>query len=65
MNRPTICYKLNTPIFYNKGTKYETSCDIFLECYSYSKEAAQRECDKLNVTATDRIYFVSEQEEMY
>lgn len=65
MIKPVVCYKLHEPVIYNKGTKYEKSCDTFLECYSYSKEAAQEKCNELNETATDRVYFVSEQEEFY
>lgn len=65
MMRATICYTLHTPVVYNKGTKYEKSHDTFLECYCANKEMAKIECDKLNKSATDRIYFVSEQEEMY
>lgn len=59
----TICYKLNTPIIYNAGTSYEQQEDTFLECMIYAtKEQAQVTCDKLNLTATDRVYFVDEQE---
>ena len=25
-----ICYKTKNPIFYNKGTAYESSCDTFM-----------------------------------
>lgn len=57
----TICYKLNTPIIYNKGTKWEKSCDTFLERYA-NFQTAQAEVDELNKTATDRVYFVDAQE---
>ena len=57
----TICYKLNTPIIYNKGTKWEKSCDTFLERYANPK-TAQAEVDELNRAATDRVYFVDAQE---
>lgn len=61
-----ICYKLDTPIIYNEGTKWEKSCDTFLECYVRGdKDFAQKKCDELNASATDRIYFLDEQEEMY
>ena len=63
-----ICYKLNEPVYYNKGTKYEKTEDTFLKCYVYgdnAKEVAQAKCDELNATVTDRVYFVSEQREMY
>lgn len=44
-----ICYKTKTPTIYNKGTRYERSCDTFLSYYTYkTKEEAQIECDELN-----------------
>lgn len=55
----TICYKLNTPITFNKGKTYN---DTFLEMYVFNKNEAQKICDELNATATDRVYFVDEQE---
>ena len=62
-----ICYKLHKPLIFNEGTKYEKKEYTFLECYVFgadAKERAQAKCDTLNKTVTDRIYFVSEQEEM-
>lgn len=73
---PVICYKLNTPVVYNKGTKYETSCDTFLLCYAPHDETARNEMvDRLNALEVgeyidkyqhdkkvDGVYFVSYQE---
>lgn len=58
MMTKTICYKLNTPITFNGGISYH---DTFLECY-VNEENAQTKCDELNATATDRIYFIDQQE---
>lgn len=45
----TICYKTKNPVYYNKGTQYETSCDTFLmSMYWTTKERAQEEADRLN-----------------
>jgi hypothetical protein len=63
-----ICYRLHEPVIYNKGTKYEKVHYTFLHCYVSGKNArenAQAECDELNKTATDRVYYVSEQKDMY
>ena len=32
------CYKTKQPIIYNKGTKYEKTCDEFLACYGGTPE---------------------------
>jgi hypothetical protein len=74
----TVCYKLNTPIIYNKGTKHESSCDTFLAYYYRgTREQTQAHVDKLNTEkperlfngelalCEERIYFVNEQDEMY
>lgn len=59
----TICYKLNTPVVYNKGTRFETTEDTFLHCYMRgTREEVQCVVDTLNVDAIDRKYFVDEQE---
>lgn len=76
--RTVICYKQNEPTVYNKGTKWETSEDTFLAYYTYkTKDEAQKEVDEINTNkpeklfngeqakCNERIYFVSEQEEMY
>ena len=55
-----ICYKLKTPIVYNKGTRYEKSCDTFLACYGGSMEAAQRKVDKLNNNIFVKAQFCAE-----
>ena len=73
-----ICYKVKTPIVYNKGTEYETVCDEFLAYYTRkNNEEAQAEVDWLNTTkpeklfngepalCEERTYFLSKQEEMY
>lgn len=72
-----VCYKTNTPIIYNKGTKYESKCDTFLAYYSHkNREEVEKEVERLNTEkpfrlwngqlahCNDRTYFVSEQEEM-
>jgi len=59
----TICYKLNTPVVYNKGTEWETTCDTFLECYiSGTDEEIQKRIEKMNKEVNDRVYFMDEQE---
>lgn len=59
----TICYKLNTPVVYNKGTRFETTEDTFLHCYMRgTHEEVQRVVDTLNTEVNDRVYFVDEQE---
>lgn len=74
----TICYKRNTPIYYNKGTKWEKACDEFLAYYTYKDDAeAQAEAERLTAEkpailpngalapADVAYYFVQKQEEMY
>lgn len=79
MKKTVICYKTVNPIYYNKGTKYETTENTFLAYYTYKTiEEAQEEVDALNATHPERLwtgerldwaeidyFFVSEQEEMY
>lgn len=69
----TICYKTKTPIVYNKGTKWEKSCDTFLLCYCYgTDEEVQAEIDRmtaekpkmLNWANIDHL-FLHKQGEMY
>lgn len=73
----TICYKTKTPVVYNKGTQWESSCDEFLAYYTnYSDERAQAEADRLNTEkpeflptgapahCDERFYFVHKQEAM-
>ena len=73
-----ICYKQHEPTVYNRGTKYEKACDTFLAYYTYKTVAeAQKEVDEINANkpeklfngelakCDERVYFVSEQEEMY
>lgn len=46
----TICYKTKTPVYYNKGTEYEKSCDQFLAYMTWKTiEKAQEEAEKLNI----------------
>ena len=74
----TICYKLNNPIYYNKGTKWEKACDTFLAYYTYKNdEEAQAEAKKLTAEkpavlptgvpapADVAYYFVKKQGKMY
>ena len=79
MKKTVICYKTVNPIYYNKGTKYETTENTFLAYYTYKTiEEAQEEVNTLNATHPERLwtgerldwaeidyFFVSEQEEMY
>ena len=45
----TICYQTKVPTVYNKGTKWEKSCDTFLLCYAYgTDEQVQADIDRLN-----------------
>ena len=74
-----ICYKLKNPMVFNKGTKWENSCDTFLAYYTAKNEAeAQKEVDEINATHPEKLFngekidwneiekfFVSRQEEMY
>mgnify|MGYP004550050979 FL=1 len=58
----TICYKLDTPIIYNKGTKYEKHLDTFLETYiSGTDEEIKAIIHEMNQKAKDRVYFMDEQ----
>lgn len=44
-----MCYKTKEPVYYNKGTKYESSCDTFLSYYASSDdEIAKAEVERLN-----------------
>lgn len=50
MKKTIVCYKTIKPVVYNKGTKYETTCDTFLSYYtSKTIKEAQSDCDKINV----------------
>lgn len=74
-----ICFRTKTPVIYNKGTKYETSCDHFLAYYTYKSVAeAEKEVAEMNAAHPAKLFngdpidwnvvkefFVSEQEEMY
>ena len=74
-----ICYKMKEPVVYNRGTKYESTCDHFLSYYTYkTQEEAQKEVDEINATKPAKLwngekvdwnkvdhFFVSDQEEMY
>lgn len=55
-----ICYKLKTPIVYNKGTRYEKSCNTFLACYGGSMEATQCKVNQLNNDTTAKEEFCAE-----
>ena len=73
-----VCYRTKEPRYWNKGTRYETSCDHFLSHYSHkSPEETQKEVDEINRTHPERVcgckvdwsevkeFYVSDQEEMY
>lgn len=77
--RRVICYHTKTPVFYNKGTKYEKQCSDFLAYYTFgTMEDAKAEAEKLNsekpiknrigeVIDWDKIdyFYADEQGEMY
>lgn len=78
MKKSVICYKTSEPVFYNKGTKYEKSCDTFLAYETYKSLAdAKAEAEEINTTKPEKLwngefaecdkktYFAQEQEEMY
>jgi hypothetical protein len=74
-----ICYETKSPVIYNKGTKYKSSCNQFLSYYTYKSQGeAQKEVDEINRTKPEKLwngqkvnwtevdhFFVSDQEEMY
>lgn len=76
--KTVICYKMKIPVYYNKGTQWESSCDSFLAYYTNKTvEAAQEEVNEINSTHPAKLwnskpvnweevdyFFVSEQEEM-
>lgn len=67
------------PVYYNKGTKWESTCDTFLAYYTCTTaEEAQKEVDEMNKNHPEKdacgfpidwekvaYFFVSEQEQMY
>lgn len=67
-----INYKVNKPIVYNKGTKWEKRFDTFLYRYCENEDEARREVARMNkvIDKVDRLgneinyYFVHQQEEM-
>ena len=75
----TICYKTRKPVVYNKGTKYETTCDTFLAYYSgKSRTELENYVNMVNAEKPETVerfgkvdwneiecFFVKEQEEMY
>jgi len=79
MERVTICYKTKEPVYYNKGTSYEKTCDTFLktQCFMEKEEVEKivkwmneehPEKDSLgNPIDWDTIdyFFVNVQEELY
>ena len=78
MKQTVICFRTINPIYYNKGTKWETTCDHFLAYYTYKTiEEAKKEVEEMNRNhpAKDgaglpidwtavKEFFVSEQEPM-
>ena len=75
----TVCYKTRKPVVYNKGTKYETTCNTFLAYYS-GKSRTELE-NYVNMVNTEKpktverfgkvdwneieCFFIKEQEQMY
>lgn len=73
-----LCYKTAVPVVYNRGTKYETTCDCFLAYHAgYDLEAVQAEADRINrekpeklrtgepALCNERFYFAQESREFY
>ena len=45
----TICYKTNEPVYYNKGTEWEKTCDTFMAHPFYgTKEQAEKRVKEYN-----------------
>lgn len=76
MNTYVICYKSVKPSVYNKGTKWETTCNRFLLCECGSKETAEKVLADLTANpekiakfgvnpANVASLFISYQEAMY
>lgn len=79
MKKITICYKTVEPIYYNKGTKQEKSCDEFLAYYTHkTAEEAEKEVNEMNNNHPEKdslgrpidwkeiaYFFVKQQETMY
>lgn len=77
---PVICYKLKTPVVYNRGTKWEKQEDTFLACYGYANpeenkrlvnvlntddEAKGMFCDKYRLNANDIECFIHKEQEPF
>lgn len=46
-----VCFKTKKPIVYNKGTKYEKSCQHFFHHYSQkNRKETQKDVDKINAS---------------
>ena len=68
-----IAYRTVEPVYYNKGTKYEKTCNEFL--YKYCYRMTEKEIDvkiaRLNKEVKEvngkrvKEFFKDEQEEMY
>lgn len=79
MKQTVVCYKTINPVYYNKGTEWEKSCDQFLAYYTYKTvEEAKKEVAEINKNHPNKDtcgnpidwtkvkeFFVSEQKEMY
>lgn len=52
-----ICYKVKTPVVYNKGTIWEKSCNTFLACYGGSTEATAKQIELLNTDEAAKAQF--------
>lgn len=74
-----ICYKTINPVYYNKGTKWETTSDTFLAYYTcQSFKEAEAEVKEMNEKHPEKdacgcpidwtkiaYFFVDKQQEMY
>lgn len=51
MKKTVVLYKTKNPVYFNKGTVHETTCDEFLAYYTYrTPEEVEHEVEILNNT---------------
>ncbi len=79
MKTTVICYKMINPVYYNKGTKWESTCDTFLAYYTNkTTEEAEKEVAEMNAKHSEKdgcgnpidwekvaYFFIDKQKEMY
>lgn len=64
----TVCYKTKVPTVYNKGTKWESQCDTFLQCelHGFTRGQAAAKVKEMNENKPENVeyYFLHEQPAM-